>query len=208
MFTGLVQHTAAVLDINQQSDCCDMIIASQYNNLAIGESIAVDGVCLTVAKIINEHHFMVQLSKETLDSTHFHHKKISDYVNLERSLCMGDSVGGHWVLGHVDSTILCHNIKSYTECHQMTFAKVPDELMAYIIHKGSVALNGVSLTINKVLENSFEVMIIPHTWSHTNLSLLASGDIVNIEVDYLAKCVINQSQLGKTNKLNEYNKGV
>ena len=203
MFTGLIQQVAVVTDCYMKKDYCELTIQAAYTGLTIGESIAVNGVCLTVAKILDEYRFIVQLSKETLDRSQFRTIKVSSKVNVERSLRMGDPVGGHWVLGHVDGIAVCKKIEVLDGCWSMKFGDIPDHLMKYMIDKGSVAINGISLTINAVIIQGISVMIIPHTWENTNLSRLLSGDIVNIEADYLAKCAIKNALMEQSIELKE-----
>ncbi len=153
----------------------------------VGDSIAVDGCCLTVTEL-HEHSFAVTLSQETLKLTHFNHLSPGAVLNLEPALRLGDALGGHWVSGHIDACALLL-ARDFVGPHCRMRFEVPKALAAYVVKKGSVTLNGVSLTINEVDGCCFEVNLIPHTLEHTNLSALAIGDRVNLETDMLARYV-------------------
>lgn len=192
MFTGIIDHCGKIIAIKQNEQASQIWIASQFNDLKLGESIAIDGVCLTVAEIKN-NNFLVDISPETLRLTTLGNLKINSNVNLERAMQLNDRIGGHFVSGHVDQIAKLKNIKLYQDYIEMEFVNVLHEAGQYLIKKGSVAINGVSLTLNDVLaDGSFKVMLIPHTLERTNLSLLKPEDMVNIEYDMLAKLVAKQ----------------
>lgn len=160
-----------------------------FPKLTIGESIAVDGVCLTVVKI-NKNGFEVEVSPETINvCKQKHFSENGNQVNLERAMRYGDVVGGHLVSGHIDGVGNVSELKKNNEFTLMTFT-VPKKINKYLVNKGCIAVNGVSLTVNKVGNKKFTVMLIPHTLLNTNLGALKVGDEVNLESDLLARYVI------------------
>jgi riboflavin synthase len=191
MFSGYISDCGYLDDCEKTAHGARFCIVSGYAELERGESIAVDGVCLTVTDIGSDR-FFCDLSPETLSCTRAGRLLKGDRVNLERSLCLNDRLNGHLVMGHVDQTCqleMKHVLSDYT---QLRFSGVQPEARAFIVAKGSIALNGVSLTLNKVEDDAFEVMLIPETLIKTNLSRLSIGDGVNVEFDYFAKLVAKQ----------------
>lgn len=150
-----------------------------------GASIACQGVCLTVVEQ-GDDWFAVQASQETLDKTTLGQWKIGNRINLEPSLKMGDELGGHLVFGHVDTTAKISVIEPVEDSHRLRFT-LPDHLAPMIAPKGSITIDGISLTVNEVTGHDFGVNIIPYTWNHTTLGHRAIGDKVNIEIDMLAR---------------------
>lgn len=185
MFTGIVDHCGRVRDLQKVAGGLRISIETQFCDFALGESIAVDGVCLTLVES-SDHLIYFEISPETIEKTTAKNWQENSHVNLERALRVGDRLGGHFVTGHVDTRVSVHEIKQHEKYREIIF-KVND--MRYLIPKGSVAINGVSLTINEVFAGSFSVMLIPHTQDCTNLSALKISDLVNIEFDYLVKAV-------------------
>lgn len=156
-------------------------------SLELGESIAVDGCCLTV--VAHETGwFETELSPETLARTTFSEPREGHPVNLERALRVGDRLGGHWVQGHVDGIGTLSAIRAVGDMHQLDIG-LPAELRRYIVEKGSLAVAGISLTVNQVTDSTASLTIIPHTWEHTTLGRLETGARINLEVDILAKYV-------------------
>jgi len=155
--------------------------------LEIGASLSVSGVCLTITEL-NDTRSTVELSPETLSRTNLGGLKQGSEVNLEPALRMGDALGGHMVQGHVDSTARLVDRRDLTD-HRVLAFSIPPELAPYLVEKGSVTVDGVSLTISALLPDRFEVALIPHTLEVTTLSLLQPGDRVNLEVDVIAKYV-------------------
>ncbi|MDQ6997459.1 MAG: riboflavin synthase, partial [Mariprofundus sp.] len=153
-----------------------------------GDSVACNGCCLTITAFPGNRTFAATLSLETLQLTTFADACENDAVNLEPALCMGDALGGHMVTGHVDGTGLVQPVREVGEHREFSFT-LPDALARYVVVKGSVCINGVSLTVNKVGRNDFTVNLIPHTLSHTNLGALKAGAIVNIETDMYGRYV-------------------
>ena len=154
-----------------------------------GSSICCSGICLTVKKV-NGNLLSFDVSNETIAKTNFPQWKIGTNVNLERSLRVGDEMGGHFVSGHIDDTVKVKKILEVDNSRLLQLS-IKDKLRNYLVEKGSVTLNGVSLTVNYVKENFFEVNVIPFTWEKTNLRFLKNGSIVNIEVDLIARYLLN-----------------
>jgi riboflavin synthase len=189
MFTGLISHIGTILDLTRSEAGCVMRIDTHdaHFPLNLGASIACNGVCLTVSA----HEggcFTADISPETLRCTTLCDWQISDRINLEAALKAGDALGGHLVSGHVDAVAQCRSItpKDNAECWEFS---APKKLMKLIAEKGSVCLNGISLTVNQLSDTGFFVMIIPHTKTHTNLAFLKAGDQVNLEIDVIARYV-------------------
>jgi riboflavin synthase len=155
--------------------------------LCIGESIAVNGCCLTVIAREREQ-FEVQTGPETLERTNLGEKQGGDYVNLERSLRVSDRLGGHFVQGHIDTTAVLRNHRKEGEWEFMGFT-LASRWTQYLVPKGSIAVDGVSLTLVDVTQDGFSIMLIPHTLAVTTLGLIRPGERVNIEIDILAKHV-------------------
>jgi riboflavin synthase len=155
--------------------------------LAVGDSLAVGGVCLTVTEK-GEERVTVELSPETLSRTTLGGLRNGDAVNLEPALRLGDPLGGHWVQGHVDGTARVVDRRDLAD-HRVLAFSIPPDLAPLLVEKGSVTVDGVSLTVSKLVPDRFEVALIPHTLEVTTLSDLAPGDSVNLEVDILGKYV-------------------
>ena len=192
MFTGIITALGTIREISPLGDGRDMrlVIATPWPDTAaipIGASIACSGCCLTAVEV-GEGWFAVDASAESLSRTTLRRWKLGSRVNLERSLRVGDELGGHLVSGHVDG--LGEAISAIPENGSTRWRfRVPDELARFIAAKGSVAIDGASLTVNDVQGSTFGVNIIPHTASVTTFGTLAPGDGVNIEIDTLARYV-------------------
>lgn len=194
MFTGIITHLGAIeaLDKNSKKDLLLKISAPKNQierQLQIGCSIACNGVCLTLiekktlgAKFI----FSFQASQETCQKTTLANWQIGNLINLEFALRMGDELGGHMVLGHIDSTCKITAIKRIKDSHQFTFL-APKNLIKFIAPKGSITLNGVSLTINDVKDNYFDANLIWHTLENTAFKQAKIGDKINLEIDAMAR---------------------
>lgn len=191
MFTGIVDHYGTIGVLRQTDQGIYLQIECQFNGLALGESIAVNGICLTVVEQW-DNGFSCELSPETLALTNSGEWQVGTVVNLERSLTLQSHLGGHFVMGHVDGTAIVDCIEAQGDFFAWRFTSLPQEAAMMLSRKGSVAVNGVSLTVNDVGDDSFTVMLIPHTLSRTNLHTLSEGDVVNIEYDYLARIVARQ----------------
>ena len=186
MFTGIITHIGIVESIEKTGDWRFVVGAKDFNHhLALGASVAHSGVCLTVIEQAAES-FTVQVSQETLSRTTLGEWKAGTRINLERALKVGDELGGHFVSGHVDGLAALEKVEPMGESWKMTFL-APRELAGFIAAKGSVTLDGVSLTVNEVSGDRFAVNIIPHTLTATTLGKRKPGDRVNLEIDLLAR---------------------
>ena len=158
-------------------------------DLDLGASIAINGVCLT-ATSLNKDSFSVDVSTETLKCTNIGELELGDVVNIEQSLKLGDSIDGHFVFGHVDEVSIVQKIEELDQTRILHFS-LSKEGMKFVVKKGSIAINGVSLTVNAVNDSGFEVMIIPHTLEKTTFNEFKKGTRANIEYDMLARYVQN-----------------
>lgn len=188
MFTGIVQAIGKIDAITKSGEDLKLSILAEHLNLAdveIGDSIAVNGVCLT-ATSLNKTHFAAQVSAATLNvTTGLNSTKT---VNLEKALRLQDRLGGHLVSGHVDGVGEVTAFEARGECWFLA-VRAPHAISKYIAKKGSICIDGVSLTVNSIEKDTLSVNIIPHTLQHTTLSQLAVGSLVNIEIDQIARYV-------------------
>ena len=192
MFTGIITDIGSVKSVEQRGDT-RFVIQTRYDTegVDIGASICCSGACLTViekGKDADADWFAVDVSAETLSKTTLGDWRMETPINLERALKVGDELGGHIVSGHVDGVGAVVDSTPEGDSVRWVF-EVPDEIAPFVAPKGSVAINGVSLTVNEVEGNRFGVNIIPHTAEHTTFGTLAVGDKVNLEVDPLARYV-------------------
>ena len=194
MFTGIVSHVAKVENISHPNDwelSISIMKSSKlddsfdFNQLKIGASISCSGICLTLKKFTDSLLFF-DVSDETRSKTNFLNWKVGTIINLEKSLKVGDELGGHFVYGHVDTVGKIRSIEKINGSYKITFV-IEDKFMKYIAPKGSVSIDGVSLTVNKVFSRDFTVNIIPHTWANTSFLNFKVNTVVNIEVDILAR---------------------
>lgn len=197
MFTGLIETMGSVVQVKRSGTAATLTVSAVFDGDAvrIGDSIAVNGVCLTVISM-SADLFSFDVSPETLDRTSLRAARPGARLNLERALRLSDRLGGHIVSGHVDC------VATITQRRQesgniLFFFRLPREFTRYLVEKGSVAIDGISLTVNSVDDTGFSVNIIPHTASQTTLHLRNPGDEVNIETDILAKYV-ERLFLGRT----------
>lgn len=187
MFTGLIETTGQIRRIEPVHEGARLAISSSLRDYQMGESIAVNGICLTVVEFTSDT-FTAEASSETLARTNLGQLHAGSQVNLERALRLGDRLGGHWVSGHVDGTGKIVRIAQHGSAKAVTIEAAPG-ILHYIVEKGSVALDGASLTVNRVDGKSFDVMLIPHTQVVLKDDFAAVGRIVNVEVDILGKYV-------------------
>jgi riboflavin synthase len=190
MFTGIIQDVGSIARIERQKTQTHMWFRTRLNteNWNIGDSVAADGCCLTITDKPDPHTWQATLSQETLNLTHFHQAKEGQHINLEAALRAGDPLGGHIVTGHIDGLATLIDLQTIGEHRLMTF-EVPEHLAKYLVTKGSVALNGVSLTVNQVDGCTFSVNLIPHTLQATNLRVLIPGMKTNLETDILGRYI-------------------
>ena len=191
MFTGLVEETGIIVDLKKINDGLECIIEANLvlEDLKTNDSISCSGICLTATKV-NENSFKVQLVNETLERTTAKHWKESSVLNLERALLPSTRLGGHLVQGHVDTVTTIKNIKRLDESAIFTF-EIDAVNRKYIVEKGSVCLDGISLTVASISETQFTIALIPHTLSVTSWENSRVGDQVNLEVDIMAKYIEN-----------------
>lgn len=189
MFTGLVEETGRLVSKAATGDGFQLTISADkiMDDLNIGDSVACNGVCLTVIKR-EGNNFSVDTIEETLKKTNLGTLKNNDKINLERPLKAEERLGGHFVLGHIDTTGKVTEIKKLSNSHWMTIS-FPESFKKYLIFVGSISIDGVSMTVAQLEGNSFSVGIIPHTWEMTVFSEKKIGDTVNLEFDVLGKYV-------------------
>ena len=185
MFSGIIEDIGQVKYISEDREV--IAIETSFTDIKMGESISCSGVCLTVSKI-QTPVFFSDLSPETLKKTTLSKLKVGDYINLEKSLKMGQEISGHMDFGHVDGFSKINNIKKLKDSWLFEF-EVDENIMKFLSNKCSIAIDGISLTVNDVLNKSFKVAIIPHTWENTSLKFNKVGDLVNTEIDMLARYV-------------------
>ena len=194
MFTGIIDHNGEIIKITKKRNKdISIFVLTRFKpkDIKLGSSICCNGVCLTVCKIKklkNKLELSFDVSNETINCTNFSKLKIGSKINLEKSLRMGDEISGHFVFGHVDEVSKLLTIKRIKGSHQLKFSK-SKKLQKYIAKKGSIAVDGVSLTINSSDSKSFSVNIVPYTWEHTNFNKLKVNSLINVEVDMLARYV-------------------
>lgn len=195
MFTGIIESTAQIADIIKVGTNTGFWIESSLTpEFKIDQSVAHNGVCLTVVEI-KDNKYRVTAVDETLQKTSLNSWKIGDIVNLERSLRLGDRMDGHLVQGHVDATAQCIEKKTLDGSWLFRF-RFDEKFAALVIEKGSICLNGVSLTIFNVGKNEVTVTIIPYTYEHTNFAQIEEGTVINVEFDVMGKYLLRQQALG------------
>ena len=186
MFTGIVESLGVIVNINEELDNIHFTVRSEISpELKIDQSLSHSGVCLTVIDIEKNCHTVTAV-KETLDKSALKNLKKGDVFNLERAMKMGGRLDGHLVQGHVDDIAKCVDVKMNEGSWIFTFS-FNEKFKNLIIEKGSICINGVSLTVFNVTNNSFDVTIIPYTYDNTNFNKINIGDIVNIEYDMIGK---------------------
>ena len=190
MFTGIIEQMAEVVKVESEGSNRHISLKSTITSeLKIDQSVAHNGVCLTVVKI-NRDEYIVTAIKETLDKSNIGLLVVGSKVNIERCLKLGDRLDGHMVQGHVDQTAKCINIKKENGSYVYTFKHRESDNMT--VEKGSVCVNGISLTVVNSKDTSFSVAIIPYTHEHTNFHEFKDGTVVNIEFDILGKYIAKQ----------------
>lgn len=198
MFTGLIEKSGKVIANRQTAFGNQLLIDAHFEELQQGESIAINGVCLTLLQAgTGEQQLAFALSPETLKLTNLCELRSGDSVNIERAMLATARLGGHYVSGHVDTTAKVQSITSMGEYTEIVIGEFAAPAEKYLLPKGSITLDGVSLTINEVGKDSMKVMLIPHTLSVTTLGQLKQGQRLNVEFDYLTRIVAHQFALSK-----------
>lgn len=193
MFTGIISHMGTLVSLNT-AGAPELAVAIDFKEerVMVGDSIAVNGACLTlVERSDNRYHF--NLSRESLKLSNFSDLSKGSHLNIELPLRMQDFLGGHLVSGHLDGVARLKSLKKQSGSTRFSFVYQQRDWQKYLIHKGSVTLNGVSLTIAEVTGSTFAVEVIPHTLATTNLQWLRNGERVNLELDLIAKYLYNLS---------------
>ena len=188
MFTGIIETLGIIKGLKKENDNLHVTLTSAVaNELKIDQSVAHNGVCLTVVAV-NNTEYTVTAIKETIQKTNLGNWKIGDFINIERAIKLGDRLDGHIVQGHVDQTGVCKQVDEANGSWYFTFM-YDNKLNNITIEKGSITINGVSLTIVNSKENEFSVAIIPYTYEHTNFNTFKKGTQVNLEFDVIGKYV-------------------
>ena len=195
MFTGIIEALGTVKEIATLGTNKTFWIQSPLSHeFNVDQSIAHNGVCLTVEEVSNDHHRVTAVA-ETLQKTTLNQWQVGSLINLERSLLPSSRLDGHFVQGHVDTTGTLDKLEPKDGSWELTFS-FPKQFAPLIIEKGSISINGISLTAFKVKKSSFRVAIIPYTWQHTNLHTLKEKNVVNLEFDMIGKYIIRKSKIG------------
>ena len=195
MFSGIIQDIGKLKNIKSNEILINTSL--DLSDCKIGSSIACNGVCLTAISIQkldhNNYNFSAELSEETILKTNFSHNNFSNNINIEKSLKVGDEISGHFVYGHVDCVTEIIKINKLESSWNFEF-KINNNnkiMQKFIVKKGSIAINGISLTISETTSKSFSISIVPHTYENTNLKYAKENDLVNVEFDALARYIVN-----------------
>ena len=195
MFNGIVYNQGKIKNIKRNpkyvtgSLVLEIMSDIKFIKKDIGESVCCDGVCLTLIGI-KKNSYLFYLSKETLKRSNFKKSKVGKHINIEKSISHGKKISGHYIQGHVDTTSIVNKIKIVDRSWIINF-NLKNSYKNFVVEKGSISINGVSLTVSKIKKNSFDVTIIPHTLKLTNLVNLKKGNLVNIEFDIFGKYLFN-----------------
>lgn len=220
MFTGIIQDLGKISKINHTEHGSSLFFECsllQKVESKMGDSVAINGVCLTITEITAKG-FSADLAPSTLAKTALRNVKLNQVVNIETAMKLDSFLGGHIVQGHVNDVAIIANIEALTNCHLLTLT-LPDALLKYCIQEGSITIDGISLTISALQNQQIQINIIPHTWLHTIISNYTIGQLVNVEVDIIAKYMekwlspwiknfernqssTNQNALGENEKFN------
>jgi riboflavin synthase len=194
MFTGIIEKKGTVISNLNHDSGNRLLISSAFADLQTGESIAVNGVCLTLLAAADTK-LNFDVSPETLERTTLADLVPGDEVNLERAMLASTRFGGHYVNGHVDTIAKIHSLKQFHEFTEVELSGFSDNAMLYLIPKGSITVEGISLTINSIINRRIKLMLVPHTLVSTTLCFLKQEQEVNIEFDYLTRIVAHQLQV-------------
>ena len=194
MFNGIIFNKGKVKNINKKKNSIYVGIQTKINftKKDLGSSICCDGVCLTVDKVLKNKIFFF-ISGETLKRSTFKSLKLNQIINLEKSLSFGKSISGHFIQGHVDTVAKIRKIKIIDKAWIINIKILDKTLNKFLMEKASISINGVSLTISKIYQNSFEITVIPHTLKLTNLKNLKANSLVNVELDIFSKYIYKYS---------------
>ena len=194
MFNGIIYNTGTVKDIKKKKNSIYVGIKTKINfsKKDLGSSICCDGVCLTVDKVFKNKIFFY-ISNETLKKSNFKTLRLNQIINLEKSLSFGKNISGHFIQGHVDTVAKTKKIIFVDKAWVINFEILNKKLKNFLIEKASISINGVSLTISKVYQNSFEITVIPHTLKLTNLKNLKVNNFANVELDIFSKYIYKYS---------------
>jgi riboflavin synthase len=196
MFTGIIENIGTIEEVLVSGTNKTFWISSPLSReFKIDQSVSHNGVCLTVEEIQGNRHRVTAIA-ETLQKSNLDHWKTGDLVNIERCMLMNGRLDGHIVQGHVDTTAICIDRKQLNGSWEFRF-RFPEQFGALVIEKGSISMNGISLTIFNVTENEFSVAIIPYTFEHTNIKSIAAQSVVNLEFDMVGKYINRIHQLNK-----------
>ena len=194
MFNGIIYNTGKVKSIKKNKNSIYVTIKTKINfsKRDLGSSVCCDGVCLTITKIKGDLIFFY-ISNETLKRSNFKSIKLNQIINLEKSLIFGKSISGHFIQGHVDAVAKIKKIKIIDKTWVINCMILDKKLFKFLIEKASISINGVSLTISKIYNSTFEINIIPHTLKLTNLKNLKANSLVNVELDIFSKYIYKYS---------------
>jgi len=194
MFNGIIFNTGKVKNISRKRNSIyvEIQINNNFKKIDLGSSICCDGVCLTVEKIFKNRIFFY-ISNETLKRTNFRTLKLNQIINLEKSLSFGKSISGHFIQGHIDTVAKIKKIKFIDKAWMINLQILNKRLNKFLMEKASISINGVSLTISKVYQNSFEITVIPHTLKLTNLKNFKVNSLANVELDIFSKYIYKYS---------------
>tara|TARA_B100002019_G_C21016864_1_gene472760 strand:+ start:109 stop:699 length:591 start_codon:yes stop_codon:yes gene_type:complete len=193
MFSGIIEKTCNVKKLDLSSNPIRLYIDYNKHQLSLGDSVAVNGTCLTVSSIEN-HIVMFELSSETIEKTNLGLLTNKSMVNIELPLTLNKLISGHLVSGHIDMVVEIVSIKTDGECLNIVI-QMTEAMRPFIVQKGSITVDGVSLTVNKITDSTIDLMIIPHTFKNTTMKYYKEGQTVNIELDYIAKYIVNMSNI-------------
>lgn len=194
MFSGIIKCIGKIESVVDKGSTRLLTISSRFSDsFQVDQSIAHDGVCLTIVNVDNGTH-QVEVVKETLSKSTLDKAKEGQGINLEKSIDTNTLLDGHLVQGHVDTTLICQHVEDLDGSWKIHF-NLPDAFAGLVIPQGSVCINGVSLTISDITKDSFAVAIIPYTFENTNFKQLCAGDPVNVEFDLIGKYIIRQMEL-------------
>ena len=193
MFSGIIEKTCNVKKLDLSSNPIRLYIDYNKHQLSLGDSVAVNGTCLTVSSIEN-HIVMFELSSETIEKTNLGLLTNKSMVNIELPLTLNKLISGHLVSGHIDTVVEIVSIKTDGECLNIVI-QMTEAMRPFIVQKGSITVDGVSLTVNYITDSTIDLMIIPHTFKNTTMKYYKEGQTVNIELDYIAKYIVNMSNI-------------